>query len=96
MRNLSVGLYRPPYYLKHTPVLSATTRERDIIIHHWSYTIGESSNPSCVSVGTHISITAGRNFLILGMIMGYDVGMMPVILFNTVSHPRPTDKNVCF
>ena len=33
----------------------------------------------CASVQTHISITAGRYFLILGMVMSEDLGMMPVI-----------------
>ena len=45
--------------------------------------IGESSNWSCVSIyvfiQTHISLTTSRNFLILGMIMVYDVGLMPVV-----------------
>ena len=31
-----------------------------------------------LSVQTHISVTAGRNFIILGMMMGYDLGMMPI------------------
>ena len=52
-----------------------------IIIHYMSYTSGESSKRSCVSVHlsvrTHISVPAGRNFLILSMIMGYGLGMMP-------------------
>ena len=34
----------------------------------------------CLSILTHISVTAGRNFLILGMMMGYGLGMMPLIL----------------
>ena len=33
----------------------------------------------CVSVQTHISITSGRNVLILGMVMGYGVGLIPVV-----------------
>ena len=33
----------------------------------------------CVSIWTHISVTADRNFLIVGTMMGYDVGMMPVV-----------------
>ena len=45
----------------------------------WSYTSGESSNRVYLSVQTHISITAGRNFLILGMMMGYELGKMAVI-----------------
>ena len=53
------------------------------VIHHWSCTSGESSNPYCVpvcpSIRTHISVTPVRIFLILGMMMGYDMGMMPVI-----------------
>ena len=56
---------------------------KSLFIHHWTYTSGESSNRSCVSVRlsiwTHISVTAGRNFLILGMMI-YDLGMIPVIL----------------
>ena len=51
-----------------------------IIIHHWFYSSGESSNQFCVSVGTHMSVTAGRNFLILGIQMGYGLCMMPVTL----------------
>ena len=63
-----------------------------IIIDHWSCTSSEFSNRVCVcsciclaihpSIQTHISVTSGRNFLILGMIlgmMGYGLGMMPVI-----------------
>ena len=54
-----------------------------VIIHHWSYTIGECINWSCVSmcvsIWTHISVTAGRNVLILGMLMGYDVGLVLVV-----------------
>ena len=53
-------------------------------------TSGESSGSSCVSVCScihrsvcpiqmHISVTAERNFLILGMVMGYDLDIMPVI-----------------
>ena len=46
-------------------------------------TSGVSSSWSCVcvclAVRTHISVTTGRNFLIWGMLMGYDLGMMPVI-----------------
>ena len=34
-----------------------------------------------MSIQTHISVTAGRNFLILGMMMGYRLGMMSVIFF---------------
>ena len=54
-----------------------------IIIHHWSYISGESSNSSCVSIcvsiRTHISVTADNNFLIWGMMMDYDVGLMPIV-----------------
>ena len=32
-----------------------------------------------VSIRTHISVTAGRNFIMLGMMTGYDVGLMPVV-----------------
>ena len=32
-----------------------------------------------LAVWTHISVTASRNFLIVGVMMGYDLGMMPVI-----------------
>ena len=63
--------------------LYATPRN-ELIIHHWSYTSGESSNWSCVcvwSVRTHISVTTGKNFLILDMMIGYDVGLMPVVKF---------------
>ena len=42
----------------------------------------------CLSTQTHISVTAGRNFLILGTMMGYGLGMMPIILFYMVCHPR--------
>ena len=40
-----------------------------LLIYHWSYTSGESRHRVCVclSVRTHISVTAGRNFLILGI-----------------------------
>ena len=41
-------------------------------------TSGESSSWSCVSRWAHISVTAGRIFLILAMMMGYDVGLMPL------------------
>ena len=57
-----------------------------IIIHHWSYTSGEYSNCSYVSVclsvcpSGPISITTGRNFLILGKMIGYNVGLMPCSL----------------
>ena len=33
----------------------------------------------CLSIWAHISVTAGRNFVLLGMMMGYDLGMMPII-----------------
>ena len=33
----------------------------------------------CVSIQTHISVTAGKNF-IMGKMMDYDMGMMPVVL----------------
>ena len=33
----------------------------------------------CVSIRTHITVTAGRNFLILVMMLGYDVGLMRLI-----------------
>ena len=66
-----------------------------IIIHHWSYTSGESSNQSCVSVRLciqiHISVTTSRNFLILGMMMGYGLEF-----FYTVWYPRCTDKKAFF
>ena len=36
----------------------------------------------CLSVRTHIAVTAGSNFLIIGMMMpGYGLSMMPVIFF---------------
>ena len=57
---------------------------QEVIIHHWSYTSGESSNQSCVSIRTHISVTAGSNFLILGMMMGYGLGMMPIFFFDSL------------
>ena len=47
------------------------------------------------SIQIHISVTAGRNFLIWGMMMDYDVHFMPVVKKNdTVWYPRPTDKHV--
>ena len=53
------------------------------IIHHWSYTSGEFSNWSCVSmclaVRTHIPVTAGKNIKIFGMMMGYDVALNPIV-----------------
>ena len=33
------------------------------------------------SIQNHISVTIGRNFLILGMMMGYGLRMMPIIFF---------------
>ena len=65
-----------------------------IIIHCWSYTSGESSNWSCVSIRTHISVTSGRNFLIWGM-MDYYVGLMPIISkFLILSGILDSHKNV--
>ena len=34
---------------------------------------------TCLFTWTYISITAGRIFLILAMMMGYDLGMTPVV-----------------
>ena len=44
----------------------------------------ESNSWSCACVRvdfvqTHISVTAGRIFIILGLMMGYDDGLMPVV-----------------
>ena len=60
-----------------------------LVIHHWSYKSGESGNWESVSmwlsIQTHISVTAGSNFVILG-VMGYGLGMMPVVfLYSLVS-----------
>ena len=51
-----------------------------LIIHDKSYTSsGLVCATVCGSIWTHLSVTAGGNWLIWGMIMGYDVGFMPVV-----------------
>ena len=58
----------------------------------------ESSSASslyCVSVQTNISVTTGRNFLILGMMMGFGLGLM-LVIFLIQSGIPDTDRNVCF
>ena len=47
----------------------------------------------CPSIQTHISVTAGRNFLIWSMVMGYDLGMMPIVS-QTHRQKCPFLKNV--
>ena len=46
-----------------------------------------------LAIRTHISVTTGR-----GMMMGYDLGMMPVVLKMLIlpDIPDTQDKNVCF
>ena len=45
----------------------------------------QSVHPSvCLASQTHISVTADRNFLIWGMMMGYDLAMMPVVSIHVV------------
>ena len=51
----------------------------------------------CVSVWSTTSVTADTNFLILSMMMWYDVGLIPIASkCSTVWYLRRTDKNICF
>ena len=71
------------YSLREADSLSRCRIEArgSLIIHHWSYTSGGSSNWSCICLSVHlsvqidISVTANRNVFILAMMMGYGHGL---------------------
>ena len=70
----------------YSPLVLVTSGESS----SWSYV---SFHPcACPSIWTHISVTTGRNLLMLGMMMGYDLGMMPVV--SQLCLIWCTDKNV--
>ena len=69
-----------------------------IIIHHcyWSAVGNMVVGLVCLSVLTYISITTGRNFLILYMMMGYDVGLMRVVSKCWYCLVSQTHRQKCF